>query len=283
MTNANEPIEATGGEGPAERFAHKPALDGLRALAVLAVILYHQFGGEWARGGFLGVDVFFVLSGYLITSLLLTEHRRHGRIDYARFYGRRARRLLPALGIFLLIVAAFAAFVSSPLALGRIRSDSIATIFYVENYWQAGKVFVPQPVGHMWSLAIEEQFYLVWPVALVGLLFWAKGRSRRLLTGVVGLAAASAILMAFAYHKTNFGYLYLATEMRAHELLIGAALAVVLIGGWSPKSRAGPYQRRWQDAVAGRRSFHMTEYYSARDRVDNTSRLSERRAPPCAH
>jgi peptidoglycan/LPS O-acetylase OafA/YrhL len=234
-----EPIEATREEQPTVRFAHQPALDGLRALAVMSVILYHQFGDGWARGGFLGVDVFFVLSGYLITSLLLSEHRRNGRVDFAHFYGRRARRLLPALGIFLLIVAGFAAFVSSPLALGRIRSDSIATIFYVENYWQAGRAFVPQPVGHMWSLAIEEQFYLIWPVTLVGLLLWAKGRSRRLLGGVIGLAAASAILMAFAYHKTNFGYLYLATEMRAHELLIGAALAVLLIRGWSPHSRAG--------------------------------------------
>jgi peptidoglycan/LPS O-acetylase OafA/YrhL len=235
MTTATRAHSPTDRE-PVARFAYRPALDGLRALAVLAVMAYHQFPSQWASGGFLGVDVFFVLSGYLITSILLTEHQHAGGIDLVRFWGRRARRLLPAIGIFLLLVAGYAAFIAPPYLLGRLRSDSLATLFYVENYWQARKTFAPLPLGHMWSLSVEEQFYLVWPIALVGLLWLSRGRSRRLLISIVALATASAAAMALVYSPSNYGYIYVATEMRTHELLIGAALAVMYARGWRPTS-----------------------------------------------
>jgi peptidoglycan/LPS O-acetylase OafA/YrhL len=222
-----------------ERFAYQPSLDGLRALAVSAVILYHQYGKGWASGGFLGVDVFFVLSGYLITSILLAEHAREGAIDVRRFWVRRARRLLPALFIFLIIIAGYAAFVAPPYWLPRLRSDSIATLFYVENIWGAGRPFLPLPIGHMWSLSVEEQFYLAWPLLFALLLWAARRRWQVVLAEISALAAISAVVMAQSYHGANYGLVYGATQSRAHELLIGAGLAVLLMHRSGPTGRVG--------------------------------------------
>ena len=158
-----------------------PALDGVRALAVTAVLCFHG-GLPWAAGGFLGVDAFFVLSGYLITMLLFTEWQRTRRIDAVAFWGRRARRLLPALLVMVAVVAVTAPRLVSTAELGPLRADGWATLLYVNN-WQmisnGGDYFAvtaaPSPFEHTWSLAIEEQFYLVWPVLLVVLL---RGRIR---------------------------------------------------------------------------------------------------------
>src|SRR5919106_1109573 len=148
------------------RLAYRPALDGLRALAVVAVFAYHA-NLSWARAGFLGVDVFFVLSGYLITALLLTERRREGRIDLKRFWARRARRLLPAVVVLLAVVAVVVPTLAPDQA-HRLRADLLAALTYVSN-WQL--IFAHQSyfeaVGrqpvlqHLWSLAVEEQFYLL--------------------------------------------------------------------------------------------------------------------------
>src|SRR3712207_4153443 len=152
------------------------ALDGLRGLAVAAVLLFH--GGVAALpGGFLGVDAFFVLSGFLITALLLGEHARAGRIDLAGFWARRARRLLPALLLMVVTVLVAARWLVPPDELSRLRGDALATAGYLANWRmmdQGGGYFArtapPSPLQHTWSLAIEEQFYLLWPLLLMPLL-----------------------------------------------------------------------------------------------------------------
>ncbi len=215
-------------------FTYRPALDGLRAVAVLAVIAYH-LGYGWARGGFLGVDTFFVLSGYLITSLLLVEFAGGGRIDLRAFWARRARRLLPALLLVLGAVTVWAALVLRPDQLGNLRGDGLATLFYGAN-WRfvaSGQsyfdvVSVASPLRHAWSLAIEEQFYLVWPLVVVGCLWLARGRTRLLAALCTVGATASIVLMAVLYNPTDPSRAYYGTDTRAHALLIGALLAVVL-------------------------------------------------------
>src|SRR4051794_857497 len=165
-----------------------PALDGLRAIAVAAVLLYHA-QVAWLPGGFLGVDVFFTLSGYLVTSLLLAELARSDRIHLAAFWLRRARRLLPAVLVLVIVALVLSLFLSSGEA-GETRSDALSSVFYVNNWHQilgehsyfvaAGR---PSPLRHLWSLSVEEQFYLLWPL-LLGFGLKAAGR-RRFLQGVV--------------------------------------------------------------------------------------------------
>lgn len=217
-------------------LAYQPALDGIRALAVAAVLAYHA-GLPWARGGFLGVDAFFVLSGYLITTLLLIEHRARGRIDLIAFWGRRARRLLPALFLMLCGVAVYAVAFAGSEELARLRADALATIGYVAN-WRpvfAGESYfeqfaVPSPLRHTWSLAIEEQWYLVWPPLLLGLLWLRKGRGL-LLLAPLALLCASAILMAALHDPADLSRVYYGTDTRAQSLLVGAVLAVCLANG----------------------------------------------------
>ncbi|MEU4369177.1 acyltransferase [Micromonospora chersina] len=164
------------------RIAYQPALDGVRALAVAAVLAFH--GGVAALpGGFLGVDAFFVLSGFLITSLLLAEHRHTGRIDLVAFWGRRVRRLLPALLLVLLVVLLVSRKLMPGTELGALRWDELAALGYVANWRMAnrdGDYFAatgsPSPLQHTWSLGIEEQFYLLWPLLLIALLAWAARR-----------------------------------------------------------------------------------------------------------
>src|SRR5467141_2308611 len=146
------------------------ALDGLRGLAVAAVLLYHsQFG--FARGGYLGVSLFFTLSGFLITSLLLTQAREQHRVQLGRFWARRARRLLPAATLALAGVLLYGATIASGDQLRYLRVDVLATLGYVANwrFYFSGQSYArlfasPSPVLHFWSLAIEEQFYLVFPL-----------------------------------------------------------------------------------------------------------------------
>ncbi|HEY3096531.1 MAG TPA: acyltransferase family protein [Acidimicrobiia bacterium] len=225
------------------RFAYQPALDGLRAFAVLSVFAYHLDAG-WARGGFLGVDAFFVLSGFLITSLLVGEWRQNGTISFAAFWARRARRLLPALLLVLLGVAVFAALQVPAEQLDRLRGDGLATLFYGANwrFIQSGQSYfdlwsTASPLRHMWSLAIEEQFYLVWPLITFACLRLARGR-RWLLGGVcIAGIAASITAMATFYDASDPSRAYYGTDSRAHLLLIGAALALIL-GRWTPRRNA---------------------------------------------
>lgn len=218
------------------RVGYIPALDGLRALAVVAVILYHG-GVDWMPGGFLGVDVFFVISGYLITSLLLRDWREEGRIRFGRFYLRRARRLLPALFLMLVVVALYA-ILFLPDTVSQLRGQTIAAIFYVENWYliyEKVSYFIavgrPSMLQHVWSLAVEEQFYLIWPLVFSFLLArWGKQRDR-LVAVVIAMAIASALLMAVLYKPyTDPSRVYFGTDTRASTMLIGTALAIV----WTP-------------------------------------------------
>ena len=228
---------------PSGTFAYQPALDGLRALAVLAVIAYHD-GYDWARGGFLGVDAFFVLSGYLITSLLVLEWRRSGGIGLVAFWGRRIRRLLPALLLVLLFVAAYAYFAMPTFELADVRGDGLASLFYVAN-WRfvlSGQSYFdlvsgPSPVRHLWSLAIEEQFYLVWPLVVLGCLRLTRGRLRLLAAVCVVGAIASAWLMSSLYEAGDPSRAYYGTDARIHTILVGCLLALLLVV-WTPRGRA---------------------------------------------
>src|SRR5450432_2423303 len=207
-----------------------PGLDGLRALAVLAVVAYH-LGLHWAPGGLLGVGVFFTLSGYLITDLLLGQREETGRVQLLDFWLRRGRRLLPALFVMLAVVIGWVALLDRA-QLPALRGAVAAAVGYVSNWWLIGQHssyfarFGPaSPLGHLWSLAVEEQFYLVWPwLVYLGL---RVTRARRpglgeyygLATAAVALAAASAVGMALLYHP---GYdptrVYDGTDTRAFAL-----------------------------------------------------------------
>ena len=210
-----------------------PGLDGLRGISVLAVIVFHHYlvGGHeigWAPGGFLGVEVFFVVSGYLITSLLLAERRESGTVSYRQFYLRRARRLLPALWTLLAVVTAYS-LLFLPDAIGMLRSDVIAALTYTSNWWQilAHRSYIaqagrPELLKHLWSLAIEEQYYLAWPVLLV---FGLKklGRTRMLGTIFVMTVVSTIALGVFAQYSIEWAYY--GTFSRMSGLLLGSAFA----------------------------------------------------------
>ncbi len=231
---------------PDTRLRYMPALDGLRAAAVAAVLLYHG-DVAWARGGYLGVDAFFVLSGFLITSLLLAEWRTSRANDLPSFWRRRARRLLPALFLVLGAVALFAATWAPVDMLDRLRGDAFATLGYVANWrfvTSSQSYFAqftsPSPLQHVWSLAIEEQFYLVWPPVFLLLLHLTRGSRRALLAITTGLAAVSALLMFVLFAPgADPSRVYYGTDTRAQSLLIGAALALLLERRRLGTTRAG--------------------------------------------
>ena len=213
------------------RLGHRPAVDGLRALAVLAVLLYHA-DLPWCPGGFLGVDVFFVISGFLITTLLVEERDRSGTIALGRFWVRRLRRLLPALLAVLAAVLVYAWIVARPEQRSVLRGDVVATLAYVAN-WRfvaSGQSYFasflePSPLRHAWSLAVEEQWYVVWPVVVAVALRAVRGRVRTLLWPTVAAALASAALMALLWDREEPSRVYYGTDTRAQGLLVGSALA----------------------------------------------------------
>ncbi|HEU5098008.1 MAG TPA: serine hydrolase [Roseiflexaceae bacterium] len=225
---------------------HSPylaGLDGLRALAVVAVLLYHA--GYNVAGGYLGVESFFVLSGFLITTLLVADQRRHGRIRLGAFWLRRARRLLPALAATLagsLLLSA----VLSPGELRPLGADTLAALLYVMNwkliiaqqsYFDA--LSRPSLIQHLWSLAIEEQFYLLWPLACAAVMRLL--RPAGFLAAALAAALASSLLMAALYETgADISRIYYGTDTRASALLIGAALALI----WTHDRRQLPDTRR---------------------------------------
>jgi peptidoglycan/LPS O-acetylase OafA/YrhL len=236
MANVEAPSANGGLSRQVPSLPYLPALDGLRAIAVAAVIVYH-LDTNLAQGGFLGVEVFFVVSGYLITSLLLRELRVRHTVDLRAFWARRARRLLPALVALLVVVGAYVSLFARDVV-GVYRGDALASLFYVQNWWQIfgdqsyfdtfGR---PSPLRHLWSLAIEEQFYLLWPLLLGAAL--TRLRRRRTL-GLIALAAiASIALMAELADITALDRAYYGTDTRAFGLLVGAALALL----WRPGRR----------------------------------------------
>ncbi len=229
---------------PETAASRRAPLDGLRALAVTAVVVYHFGGGSSSvlPGGFLGVDLFFVLSGYLITGLLVAEHRRTGRIDLGGFWARRVRRLLPALVAMLLAVCAWVWWAAPPQTWQARRDDVLWTITNLANWHfvSAGEDYFvaysgASPLRHTWSLSIEEQFYLAWPL-LVALMLAVGLRLRRssgtrLLAGLaVALVVASAVAMAWSFDPASISRAYYGTDGRVQQLLVGALLAIAVRG-----------------------------------------------------
>jgi peptidoglycan/LPS O-acetylase OafA/YrhL/lysophospholipase L1-like esterase len=226
------------------RLPYLPGIDALRAIAVLAVFLYHA-GVGWMPGGFLGVDVFFAISGYLITSLLLSERRRTGRVRLGPFWVRRARRLLPAVGVMIAVTMIVAAIVE-PERMIALRGDALSSLAYVanwhfvlahESYFEQFQR--PSLFRHLWSLSVEEQFYLLWPLA------FAAGMSllgrRKLLVGVLAGALASLALTWILFNPADASRVYYGTDTHAVGLLIGVALALV----WSPWQLRRATPGRW--------------------------------------
>jgi len=218
-------------------MGYLPALDGLRGACLLAVLLFHS-GFAWMSGGFLGVSTFFTLSGYLITTLLLAERAAHGRISLRRFWERRLRRLLPAALLTIALLVASARFWLPPAQREHLAEDALATLFYVVNWrfmspqYAYNLIFTdPSPFQHFWSLAIEGQFYLVFPL-LVGLVVRLGGGTRALalLCTLLTLASMAVALarpsLADAQHRLYYG-----ADARAGELLIGALLAIAQRSG----------------------------------------------------
>ena len=243
------------GSAPGHRLGYMPALDGVRAFAVLAVMAYHG-GISFLPAGFFGVDAFFVLSGFLITTLLVTEWVGTGGIGLRAFWARRARRLLAALLVVVLFVVLYARYVATPGMYPDLRWDSIAAIFYsanwrfiasAQNYFvQTGPV---SPLLHTWSLAIEEQFYIVWPIVVLAITRRNRGRPERALRTLLGVSllgvAGSACEMAVLFHPgADPTRVYFGTDTHAQCLLVGTALA----------AGVALWRRRGSDVVTGTRA-----------------------------
>ncbi len=229
--------DATQSTAEAKDSAYRPELDGVRAIAVALVILFH-LGLGWMPGGFIGVDVFFVLSGYLITTLLVNDLSRHGRVRFGRFYARRARRLLPAAAFTLGVVITAARFL---LPLGdrwSLWQDAKAAALYFANWhliWDSREYFaegsIPGPIEHWWSLAVEEQFYFLWPLLLM-FVWWGLARSsqraRRALPVAICVLLVASLVSSLAFTTPNGYFRYYATFTRAYHLLAGALVAVLV-------------------------------------------------------
>jgi peptidoglycan/LPS O-acetylase OafA/YrhL len=215
-----------------EQRRYMPGIDGLRAIAVIGVVIYHLHL-NWLPGGFLGVTVFFVLSGYLITDLLLDEWKNTGKLIYVRFMIRRLRRLAPAFITMLFIVSAWVTLTNHE-ALTKLQTEWLPALFYSLNWWYIYYDYSyfesfgsPSPLTHIWSLAIEEQFYLIWPFLLILVMTLFKKQSTRVLVILAGVLL-SALLMAILYIPgTDPTRVYYGTDTRAFSLLLGAALAFV--------------------------------------------------------
>jgi peptidoglycan/LPS O-acetylase OafA/YrhL len=229
-------LSVTAATTPTERWrlGYRPALDGIRGIAILLVLLSHAKLGPFSGGGLTGVTLFFVLSGYLITSLLLREHERDGRISLRAFYLRRARRLLPALAALVVVVTIVALLVGA----GRdALTDAAAAIFYVGNW-----ATIPDgglglgALSHTWSLAVEEHFYLLWPLAMIVML---PRLSRRGMLSMLAIGIVASVAMRFwlvagdaSAQRVAFG-----SDTRAEALLVGCAIALLPA---VPRSRLAP-------------------------------------------
>ncbi len=234
-------------------ISYIPALDGIRGVAMIVIMGYH--GGVFlTSGGFYSLDTFFALSGFLITSLLITEWRRTTSVRLRAFWARRARRLLPALLVMLLGVAIFAAFLFPQGTYPGLRGDALASLFYYAN-WHfivTGSNYFNQtgftsPLNHMWSLAVEEQFYLVWPLVVLAVFKFSRSLRVLLIVCLAG-AFASAVEMAILYSGADVNRVYYGTDTRAQSLLIGAALAVSL-SLWGDRRRRVGTMPRLDDPV----------------------------------
>ena len=230
---ATERPIAAGRATGARTLPQVPALDGLRGIAVVLVMLLHlrllvpRFGWMFV-GGFVGVDLFFVLSGFLITSLLLAEHARDGRISLRSFYARRARRLLPALVLFLAVHVAYTAALGRDL--GLEARTVVSVLLYILNWVAASGEPLALGLGHLWSLSVEEQFYLLWPVVMMVILSREPTR-RHALVAVVAATTGLAVWTALVWEPGTGGFgvasAYVRTDTHAVPVLCGAAAAFV--------------------------------------------------------
>ncbi len=225
------PVDAPGGID----LKFRPDVEGLRAVAVVLVVLFHA-GVSWFRGGYIGVDVFFVVSGFLITGLLLREHERRGRISLPGFYARRARRILPA-AMFVIILSVLASYyIQNFIQYGNVAQDGRWTALFAGNihfgtvgtgYFQ--QLAAPSPLEHFWSLAVEEQFYLVWPalVLLVGAVF-TRIQLRWRVTAVAACATAASLAWSVIQTREVPTWAYFSPFTRAWELGVGAIAATLV-------------------------------------------------------
>ncbi len=217
------------------KLGQRKGLDGVRGLAILFVLLFHlpslPFGG-----GFIGVDLFFVLSGFLITTLLVEEQREHGNIRLRAFYVRRTLRLLPALLAMLIATVVLSAVYDAPAKASAARASALMTLLYSANWFMAYRAYPFGGLTPTWSLSVEEQFYMVWPLLLIGLLRM-KG-STRLKAGLVfsGLLL-SAGLRALLWRSSFFERVFFGSDTHADGLLAGALAALLLSAGIVPRSR----------------------------------------------
>ena len=263
-------VRATRRGAPGPRGRGIPALDGVRALAVALVLVSHG-GIPGVAGGFIGVDVFFVLSGFLITSLLLDELDRTGRIDLAGFWARRARRLLPALVLMVLVVA-FARQVFAPESVAALRDDALASLLWLANwhfvrtdtdYFALGAT--PSPLQHTWSLGVEEQYYALWPLLVIAAAVLLARLARRrgvtprvgavrlavFLLAAVGAAGSAAAAILLARDEAAVNRVYFGTDTRVQALLIGSAAAALLVRDWPALTAGWPVLRaRWSRWLA---------------------------------
>ncbi len=231
-----------------------PAIDGLRAIAVMAVLLYH-LGFNWIPGGFLGVDLFFVISGYVITRLLLDSIERSGGLDLRAFYLARLRRLLPAL-VFMLITTAIAVGIWAPDTIKRFLIDTPFALTGSMNWWLVGRhldyfeaIGRPSLLQHTWSLAVEAQFYLVWPLILLLVLkFFGKKRLSIVSLAIAGISGITLMLVSFSLDASNaqsVSHVYFGTDTHSIGLFLGAALAV----SWVPQNFKTEVSKKAQDFI----------------------------------
>jgi peptidoglycan/LPS O-acetylase OafA/YrhL len=237
-----------GPSGVGPQLKYMPALDGIRAVSILGIMANHG-GFAWAEGGVISVNVFFVLSGFLITMLLMKEWTRSGTIRLRAFWARRARRLLPALFVLLGAIALYAVFVTSSVSLSSLRGDALSTLVYFANWHQilTGQSYFAQvsgasPLLHTWTLAIEEQFYVVWPIVVILILKWTKSPKVLFLVAVLGVVAAAPEMALLFHPGVDPSRLYYGTDTRAQDILTGAALGILLFKrplASTGRSRAG--------------------------------------------
>ncbi len=234
------------------KLGHRPVLDGVRGLSILVVLFEHGYLFKYGRGGFLGVDIFFVLSGLLITSLLAQEWQETGSLSFRKFYARRALRLLPALFALVIFTAIQTTIFPPPVGRLPVFRHLLGVVFYVEN-WAGGYT----TIGHTWSLSIEEQFYIAWPIIFFVLLSLrlTPRKIMLILGGMVLLVAAHRAQMFY----TRYGWrlpqfdlsllrLYTGTDTRCDSLLIGCIAGIMLSWGLIPRRLS--FLRSWRIVVS---------------------------------
>ncbi|GGI43087.1 acyltransferase family protein [Mammaliicoccus stepanovicii] len=238
-------------------------LDGLRAIAVIAIIIYH-LNPKWLPGGFLGVDTFFIISGYLITSLLLNEYKINGQINLFNFWKKRIKRLLPAV-IFMISTVLLYTLLFEHDIIKNVKQDALAAIFYVSNWWYIFHdvsyfdSFKLMPLKHLWSLAIEEQFYIIWPLALTLLLSKEKLKQKSLLYIFLLSLISVILMMILAQPNADNSRVYFGTDTRLQTLLLGVTLAFL----WPPfklKSKIN-FPLRLSIEIIGLISFSLLLYF----------------------